>query len=271
MMPELPEVETVKRTLERLIVGKKIEGVDILYPKIIHTDLDQFKQEIQNQTIKEISRKGKHLILVLDRDVLIIHLRMEGRFFIKDRNEERSKHDHIIFHLSSKKDFIYHDVRKFGTMHLISKDHYLDVYPLNEVANEPFEMEFDAFYAKIKKKNSEIKAILLDQKVMSGLGNIYVDETLFKAKIHPMRKGESINEEESKRILEAARSVLREAIIQGGTTIRTFQAMDGVHGRFQNELAVHTKKEQPCPICGHEIIKIKVKGRGTYVCPNCQT
>lgn len=269
-MPELPEVETVRRTLEHLIVGKMICGVEVLYPKIINTDLELFISSIKDQTIRDISRKGKYLIVILDRDALIIHLRMEGRFFIRNKNEGRSKHDHIIFHLSSNEDLIYHDVRKFGTMHLIDKNHYLSVYPLSEVASEPDEMNLESFYMKISKKNIEIKAILLDQRVISGLGNIYVDETLFKAKIHPMRKGLTIKKDEAKRILDAARSVLNEAVIQGGTTIRTFQAMDGVHGRFQNELAVHTKKDQPCPICGNEIIKIKVKGRGTYVCPNCQ-
>lgn len=271
MMPELPEVETVRRTLKHLVVGKKIIGVDVFYPKIIHTDLDEFESKIKDQMIVSISRKGKHLIFILDDFVLVVHLRMEGRFFIKNLYEEKTKHDHIIFHLSSDENLIYHDVRKFGTMHLIRKEHYLDVYPLSEVASEPDEIDLNTFYSLVHKRNTEIKAILLDQKVISGLGNIYVDETLFRAKIHPIRKGTTLSKEEVKRVLNAARLVLKEAVIQGGTTIRTFQAMDGVHGRFQNELAVHTKKDQPCPICGHEIIKIKVKGRGTYVCPNCQT
>ncbi len=270
-MPELPEVETVRRTLEHLILHKQIKDVTILYPKIIHTDLSEFRDKIKNQTIQGISRRGKHLILILDRHVLVIHLRMEGRFYLRDIHEERTKHDHIIFHLTDDKDLIYHDVRKFGTMHLLDKSNYLNVYPLSSIGLEPDEIDHDTFYHLISKRNIEIKAILLDQKVVSGLGNIYVDETLFRAKIHPVRKGITITLDEATHILDAARYVLTEAILQGGTTIRTFEAMDGIHGRFQNELAVHTKKDSPCPICGHEIIKMKVKGRGTYVCPNCQT
>ena len=270
-MPELPEVETVRRTLEHLIVGKTIQDVTILYPKIIHTDLDEFIKTIKNQTIQGISRRGKHLIFIMDKNVLVIHLRMEGRFYLRDIHDIRTKHDHIIFHLTGDKDLIYHDVRKFGTMHLLDKNNFCDVYPLSNVGLEPDEIDLDTFYHLISKRNLEIKAILLDQKVVSGLGNIYVDETLFRAKIHPMRKGLTITLSEANRILEASRYVLKESILQGGTTIRTFEAMDGIHGRFQNELAVHTKKDAPCPICGHEIIKMKVKGRGTYVCPNCQT
>lgn len=269
-MPELPEVETVRRTLESIIKGKKITAVDITYPKIIHMDQTMFQQRIVGQTIQDIDRMGKYLIWKLDRDVLIIHLRMEGRFFIKKVDESLSKHEHIGFHLSSDEVLTYHDFRKFGTMDLLPIETYLTLDPLVRLGKEPKDLTYDAFYQKINKRNTEIKAIMLDQSVMAGLGNIYVDETLFQAKVHPTRKGVTITQNEAIKLLDAARWVLNEAIKQGGTTIRTFQAMDGVHGRFQNELAVHTKVSKPCPICGTPIIKIKVKGRGTYVCPNCQ-
>lgn len=269
-MPELPEVETVRRTLEHLVLGEKIVDVDVFYPKIIHTDFDLFTKRIINQTIHRIDRMGKHLILILDTDALIIHLRMEGRFFVKKNQEPISKHEHVIFHLSSNRELRYHDVRKFGTMHLIRLDQYLNVSPLSQLGKEPDDLLYTSFYGNIHKKNTEIKAVMLDQHVVSGLGNIYVDETLFRAGVHPERKASSININEAKCLLDEARLVLKEAVLQGGTTIRTFQPMDGVHGRFQNELLVHTKAGKPCTVCGTEIIKIKVKGRGTYVCPKCQ-
>lgn len=269
-MPELPEVETVRRTLEHLILGQTIIKVQVIYPKIVHMNQEAFIQKVEGQKIHEIDRMGKYLIWKLDHDVLIIHLRMEGRFFVRRDKETLSKHDHIVFHLSSGDILTYHDVRKFGTMDLIEKDNYQDKEPLCRLGKEPKDLSVEQFYQCVHKRNTEIKAIMLDQTVIAGLGNIYVDETLFLAKVHPTRKGVSITFEEAMKLLTAARSVLNEAIQQGGTTIRTFQAMDGVHGRFQNELAVHTRVSQPCPICQTPIIKIKVKGRGTYVCPNCQ-
>ncbi len=269
-MPELPEVETVRRTLEQLILNLKIISVDIKYPKIIHMDQDLFCSKIKDQTVRRFERMGKYLIFILDEDALIIHLRMEGRFYIKHHDDAISKHEHLIFHLSDQRELRYHDVRKFGTMHLIPLNDYKTSYPLSSLGLEPSQISYEDFYNKIKSKNIEIKAAMLDQKIISGLGNIYVDETLYKAKIHPERKSLSISKEEAIRIVDAARWVLKEAILQGGTTIRTFEVLDGVHGRFQNELSVHTKHGDPCPICGQRIIKIKVKGRGTYVCPNCQ-
>jgi formamidopyrimidine-DNA glycosylase len=269
-MPELPEVETVRRTLERLIVGEKIEKIDIIYPPIVQMDGTQFKQAVQGQTIQAIHRMGKYLIFLLNQHALVIHLRMEGRFYLFDQDHIITKHEHLIFHLSSGKQLIYHDVRKFGTMDLLTITNYQQEEPLCRLGKEPQDIIFDDFYQTIKKRQTEIKAILLDQHVISGLGNIYVDETLFRSKIHPTRKGTSIKKDEVHRILESAKWVLGEAIKQGGTTIRTFRVMEGVHGRFQHELAVHTKVGEPCPICGTPILKIKVKGRGTYVCPTCQ-
>jgi len=268
-MPELPEVETVRRTLEHLVLGKRIDHVTILYEKIIQTDLSDF-DKINGQVIHAIKRMGKHLIFILDHDVLLIHLRMEGRFFYKKEHQEIKKHEHVIIHFSNHDILTYHDVRKFGTMHLIPKDKYLDEGPLKLLGPEPSSLTEDELYHKVHLRKTEIKAILLDQHVISGLGNIYVDETLFRAKIHPTRKGNELSLEEVTRILYAAREVLSKAISLGGTTIRTFEAMDGVHGRFQNELLVHTKEGEPCPVCGHLIIKMKVKGRGTYVCETCQ-
>lgn len=269
-MPELPEVETVRRTLLEVIKNNKIIDVDIRYPNIIQTDLTEFQKTVKNQNIHHIDRKGKFLIIILDTHVMIIHLRMEGKFFIK-QNESISKHEHIIFKLSDGTDLRYHDVRKFGTIHLLPIDQYQKMLPLSKVAEEPKDIQFIDFYQRIKHREINIKQALLNQEIIAGLGNIYVDETLFLSRIHPMRKTNQISEEEAKIIIESARNVLDKAVQLGGTTIRSYTSSLGVHGRFQNELQVHMKKDEPCPICGHPIIKMKVGGRGTYVCPECQS
>ena len=269
-MPELPEVETVRQTLLRLVKDEIIEDVDCFVERIIKMDIQAFKKRLIGQRIHTIDRIGKHLMFMLDTDVLIIHLRMEGRFYLKDKADLINKHEHVVFHLSHGHILTYHDVRKFGTMHLVDKANYKHEYPINHVGLEPWDIDPRAFYETIKTRKLEIKTLLLDQHLISGLGNIYVDETLFLANIHPMRPGTSLSVFDVEKIISSARCVLHEAIKQGGTTIRTFEAMDGVHGRFQNILNVHTKKGQPCQVCGTTIIKMKVKGRGTYVCPTCQ-
>ncbi|AUD64956.1 DNA-formamidopyrimidine glycosylase [Tenericutes bacterium MZ-XQ] len=269
-MPELPEVETVRRTLLLKLKDQVIADTLIRYPNIIKTELKDFKHTLINQTIHDIKRMGKYLIFILDHHVVIMHLRMEGKFFIKT-TEPYDKHEHIIFTFKSGLQLRYHDVRKFGTMHVLPLETYLNEYPLNELGLEPKDLNPKDFYAKIHKSERPIKASLLDQHIISGLGNIYVDETLFLAKIHPVRKSKSITKKDAEKLILAATSVLEKAVQLGGTTIRSYTSSLGVHGRFQNELNVHTKKGEPCPICGTTIIKIKVAGRGSYVCPSCQT
>lgn len=268
-MPELPEVETVRRILSNQLNGLTIEGIDIYYERMIHEDIKAFTSTLIGQTIHRIDRKGKYLIFILDNHALIIHLRMEGKFYIK-KQDDLSKHEHIVFHLNNGLELRYHDTRKFGTMHLRSLDEYLMTYPLNRCAEEPFSIDKASFYEKVKRKNVAIKSILLDQTIMSGLGNIYVDETLFDAKIHPERKGLTITKDESNQLIESAKKVLSEAVEMGGTTIRSYTASLGVTGLFQLKLNVHTKVGEPCHICGSIIKKIRVGGRGTYVCESCQ-
>jgi formamidopyrimidine-DNA glycosylase len=268
-MPELPEVETVRQTLLLKIKDQEIKAVDIRYSNIIKMDDIIFKNRCINQTITDIKRSGKYLIFVLNDDVLIIHLRMEGKFFIK-YDEPYDKHEHVIFKFKSGMNLRYHDVRKFGTMHLLSKDDYEDHYPLNVIGNEPKDLDPNSFYQAIHASKRPIKAVLLDQHIISGLGNIYVDETLFLAKVHPQRLATKVSKKEAQMLIQSATAVLDKAVSLGGTTIRSYTSSLGVHGRFQNELNVHTRQGLPCPICGNEIIKIKVAGRGSYVCTKCQ-
>lgn len=270
-MPELPEVETVKETLKLRLLGKKILDVHAPYPSIIKMDFKDFKTKIINQTFRDISRYGKYLFFVLDDFTLVSHLRMEGKYFLRNSLDELTKHDHVVFDLGSVY-LSYHDVRKFGTMELVKKGEeftLLSVKKLGFEANDE-NLDIDYIYAKFNKANRPVKSLLLDQTVITGLGNIYVDETLFRAKIHPEELASNLSFEEVEAIILHAKKVLDKAISLGGTTIRTYQSSFGVDGRFQNELQVHTLVGKPCAVCGETIKKIKVGGRGTYYCPNCQ-
>ncbi len=268
-MPELPEVETVRVTLENELKGEVIRDVDAHYSKLITNDLKWFLDEIKNQKIKKINRMGKYLIFILDDYVMIIHLRMEGKFYIKN-DEPLIKHEHIVFNFQSGRNLRYHDVRKFGTITLLDKHTYLDQYPLNALGKEPKDIDIILFHQALQKRRIAIKQACLDQHMIAGLGNIYVDETLFLSHIHPTRISSSITLDEARLIISSAVKVLDRAVQLGGTTIRSYTSSLGVHGRFQNELNVHMKKGEPCPVCKTEIIKMKVGGRGTYVCPKCQ-
>ena len=194
---------------------------------------------------------------------------MEGKFNIKPLNEEISKHEHVIFYFENFT-LRYNDTRKFGRMKLINKND-LDDYFKN-IGPDANNAEYnDEILHKINKSNKCIKTILLDQSILSGIGNIYADEILFLSKINPLKKCNLITKEEAENIIKYTKKVLEASIEKGGTTIRTYSSVDGVHGLFQNELFVHGKYKNNCPICNTKIEKIKVGGRGTYYCPKCQT
>ena len=268
-MPELPEVETVKNTLKKQILGKKIKNVRILYDGIIASNKNEFKKII-NQEFIDIKRRGKFLIFELNDYYLVSHLRMEGKYFIKDKSMPIIKHEHIIFDLGDI-ELRYHDTRKFGKMYLTSKDRlYLDP-PLSLLGYEPWDEALSSCYLKNKfNSNVPIKTLLLDQSIIVGIGNIYADEILFKSHINPLRKGKDVTIEECDLIIKYTRETLESAIKMGGTTIRSYTSSLGVTGHFQGNLLVHNKVNEPCPNCGTMIKKMKVNGRGTYYCPNCQ-
>lgn len=272
-MPELPEVETVKETLKKQILHRKIVNINIYYSNIIECpDIETFKNQILNQTINDIKRRGKWLMFELDNYFLLSHLRMEGRYFLRNKEDSVLKHEHISFVLDNDKELRYLDTRKFGRMHLIKKDEVLNRKPLNELGLEPWDENLTPYYLKEKYKNKKlpIKTVILDQSIIVGIGNIYADEILFLSKINPLKKASELNNQELESIIENTKIILNKAIKAGGTTIRTYESSEGVHGRFQQELLVHGKELQHCPICKTPILKTKIGGRGTYYCSNCQ-
>jgi formamidopyrimidine-DNA glycosylase len=235
-------------------------------------DSDDFKEQVINRSFTDINRYGKYLLFELGDLVLVSHLRMEGKFYLYDHLQGLTKHDHIVFYLDNGLYLSYHDVRKFGTMELAKKDQVFELKSLSKLGPEVNQNNINryAIIDKIKGSNRPIKSILLDQSIMAGLGNIYVDETLFLSKIHPETHGAKLTKNQINTVIDSAQKVIEKAIALGGTTIRTYHSTMGVDGRFQNELNVHTKQGQACPICQETIKKIKVGGRGTYFCPNCQ-
>jgi formamidopyrimidine-DNA glycosylase len=271
-MPELPEVETVKEKLKPRLIDKKIIDVEVLWSNtVVGIDVEEFKNKLKNQIFIDIKRRGKWLVFELTDYYLLVHLRMEGKFFFKSASEERSKHEHIIFSLDET-ELRFHDTRKFGKMYLLNKDELYSRKPLNELGLEPFDEDLTIVYLKNKyqKKTLPIKEVLLDQKIVVGIGNIYADEILFLSNINPYRRAKSLRNRELKAIIDNTRNVLKRAIEAGGTTIRTYVSLDNKKGTYQDELMVHGQAGHPCKVCGTIIKKEFVGGRGTYYCPVCQ-
>ena len=272
-MPELPEVETVKNSLKGRLLGKKILDVRVYWNRIIEfPNVDMFIHQIRGQTIRDMDRYGKWIIFVLDDYYLLSHLRMEGKYFFKMPSDIMKKHEHVVFCLDDGVELRYHDVRKFGKMQLIPKEDIEKYGPFVEMGLEPWDKKLNVFYLKERycKKKLPIKSVLLDQSIVVGIGNIYADEILFLSGIHPLKKASCLSDDELKRIIFNTKKVLKDAILKGGTTIRSYTSVDGVHGLFQQELLVHGKDKEKCMKCGCLIEKIKVSGRGTYFCPSCQ-
>lgn len=268
-MPELPEVETVRNMLKLHILDKRITEIEIRHNNIIKGNIEEFINNVTNTKIIDIQRKGKYLIFILDNDYAFTsHLRMEGKYFYEESKVE-NKHSHVYFKLDNNYYLIYNDVRKFGEMILKHKKDLYTTEPLSKLGEDANTEVNKELLTKKLKKPGHVKTLLLDQSVIAGLGNIYVDEVLFLSKINPFTKGIDLTEENINDIIKYSKIVLDKAINLGGSTIRSFKS-GHADGLFQNELLVHTKKGTPCPNCNTIIEKTKVNQRGTYYCPNCQ-
>ena len=273
-MPELPEVETVRRTLNELVIGKTISAVTVSLPRIIQrpAEPEQFADALVGHTIEKVERRGKFLRIMLDGLVLVSHLRMEGRYGVFQSDELVEKHTHVRFHFEDGTELRYKDVRQFGTMHLFLPEEELVLPPLNKLGIEPLSSEFTigALRSKLAKRTSMIKPLLLNQEYIVGLGNIYVDESLHRARIHPERTADSIKPSEWKRLYEAIRLTLTQAVEAGGSSIKSYVNGQGEMGMFQLQLQVYGRQGEGCPTCGRLIEKFKVGGRGTHICTHCQ-
>jgi len=269
-MPEIAEVETIKNDLFKAkILSQKIVDVKIFKPSLIDTSKKAFSQTVKGSKIINIKRVGKYLIFDLEEKYLVIHLRMTGHIFLKDQNHIFQKHEHIALILENKKILVYFDPRRFGKFYLKSNLSSLDKLGVDILSNS---FIFDSFYEKLKSKKRSIKTTLLDQSFIAGLGNIYVDEVLFLAKIHPEKSSSEITKKNAKELFYAIKKVISNAIKNRGTSLgksrSNFSSIYENFGKHQDHLLVHTKKT--CPVCSSMIKKIKVSQRTSHFCEKCQ-
>lgn len=272
-MPEMPEVETVRRTLTPLAVGKTIKRVDVWYDKVIVGDVKSFQQQLKGKTIEKIDRYGKYLLFRLGDLTIVSHLRMEGKYRLITADAPREKHEHLQFIFTDGSALRYDDVRKFGRLQLVETGTEGIVTGIKHLGPEALSPEFteDYFAKALKNKTKKIKNLLLDQTVVAGLGNIYVDEVLWQAKINPVAESKDLTKQQVQDLYEAINSTIKEAIKLGGTTIHSFLNAEGQAGGYQDRLEVYGRAGEDCLRCGGKLVKIKVNGRGTTYCPNCQT
>jgi formamidopyrimidine-DNA glycosylase len=273
-MPELPEVEVVRRGLEQFVLGKRIKKVNVLFADIVDTpEVALFSAQLHGERIENILRRGKFLIFKLSNYDLISHLRMEGKYEFHEQKEATiAKHVHVIFTFTDDTQLWYKDTRKFGRMTLMEKDQAYFYKGLQKLGPEPTEADFSfpLFEEQLANFKKSIKPLLLEQRLVAGLGNIYADEVLWKAKIHPKQPGNTLLNEEVSLLHQAIIKTLAQAIEKGGTTIHSYKNAWGKAGHFQSELKVYKRAGKSCFRCGAKIEKIQLAGRGTHYCPNCQ-
>lgn len=269
-MPELPEVETIRRALRDggrnapSILGWQIEKVLIRWPKTIaEPSIAEFEQQIIGQRIENVSRRGKFIVIHLSQQFLVVHLRMSGDLRVEDNQKDLNKHDHLIIWFDNDMHLAFNDARKFGRVWLLNDLDRL----FTKIGPEPFDFpSSEAFFLHLRKHKRQLKPLLMDQKFMAGLGNIYTDEALHISNLHPLKEASTLTHEQADTLLESIRSVLRLGIERNGASIDWFYR----GGSFQNEFQVYGRKGLPCLKCGTLINKIVVGQRGTHYCPNCQ-
>ncbi|WP_137597363.1 bifunctional DNA-formamidopyrimidine glycosylase/DNA-(apurinic or apyrimidinic site) lyase [Paucilactobacillus kaifaensis] len=272
-MPELPEVETVRRGLLKIAIDRKITGIDVLYGKTITNDVEFFKQALIGQTIETVDRRGKYLLFRFSNQLTMVsHLRMEGKYFNLPENEEPRKHTHVVFHFDDQTKLCYNDTRKFGRMTLVKTGEEMQVAGLKTIGPEPTKSSLTIDYLTeiMSKSRREIKPFLLDQSKVAGLGNIYVDEVLWMSKINPL---EPVNHLSLEQVINLRENIINELAIatkHRGTTVHSYTTAFGHAGEFQNHLHAYGNAGKPCERCGTTMLKIKVAQRGTTYCPHCQ-
>jgi formamidopyrimidine-DNA glycosylase len=264
-MPELPEVESIARKLKPELVGRTILSADLRWPRTLATPSPKkFAEQIRGQKVADVGRRAKFLVFRLSSFHLLIHLRMSGDLHIKHSTNQPEKHDRLIIKLSGSKSLVFNDTRKFGRVWLVADPNEI----LNELGPEPLGKDFTPqwLHAALQKKRRMLKPLLLDQTFLAGLGNIYTDEALNIAKLHPLRESSSVTARQAEALHDAIRKVLNEGIRRNGASI------DWVYrgGEFQNYFRAYDRAGEPCMNCGAKIKRITVGQRGTHYCPRCQ-
>jgi formamidopyrimidine-DNA glycosylase len=273
-LPELPEVETIRRQLAPALEGRRIREVQVLDPRWCEpAPPEAIEDALRGRRIERAGRRGKYLILSLEEDVhLVMHLRMTGNLLLTDAPED-PPHTRVAFELDDdRKRLLFTDVRRFGTGDVLLGGDALDEYFHSRLGVEPLSADFtaDALRALAKGRKQPVKAFLLNQERIAGVGNIYADEALFRAKIHPLRPVGTLRRPQIEALREAVIDALELGIDSKGASIDDYRHVDGERGSFQDRFLVYSRAGEPCERCGSTIVKLRAAGRGTYICPNCQ-
>lgn len=275
-MPELPEVETLRRDMERHLVGRRIVGVRVLVPKMVKgtiADPTQFGEKLHNVRVESVVRRGKHLIFTLDSGYyLLLHLKMRGQLLVVPRGQPDDKYLAAALETDDGREMRFHDMWTWGELRLLTQEELATHSPLVAMGPEPLSEEWTTQALKqalARRSRTPIKAALLDQSVVAGVGNIYADEALFRSGVRSLRASGSLDDAEIARLHREIRSVLTEAIGGGGTTSDNYVDAEGRIGRYTPR--VYDRGGQPCVSCGATLERIKVTGRGTVFCPSCQS
>ncbi|MGH3190588.1 MAG: bifunctional DNA-formamidopyrimidine glycosylase/DNA-(apurinic or apyrimidinic site) lyase [Streptosporangiaceae bacterium] len=276
-MPELPEVETVRQGLERNVVGRQIDTVRVLHPRAVRRQVEgagEFEAALAGRSLDAAMRRGKYLWLSVGEDALLAHLGMSGQLLVGEPDRPLSPHVRILFTFSGEgPDLRFTDQRTFGHMCVVRDGAQLPA-PIAHIAPDPFEPAFDPglLAQRLRKRRTGVKRALLDQSLISGVGNIYADEALWRARLHWARPTETLNGPQVSRLLEAVREVLGEALVAGGTSFDSLYVnVSGEGGYFERSLAVYGREGEPCPRCGTMIRRDAFMNRSAYSCPRCQS
>ena len=273
-MPELPEVETVRSGLEKYVVGKRITSVKQFHPRALRSDSIATLRTFKDAKIKSIKRRGKFMWFEFDRpEVLVAHLGMSGQFKIQRENSEYESHLRANFQLSNGKEMRFIDQRTFGWLAVDLLEEGIPQI-VSHIARDPFDPEFDkrALVKQILKKRGQIKKVILDQEVVSGIGNIYADEALWRAKVHPEKIASELTSTEVLNVITSAEKIMSKALAAGGTSFdELYINVNGESGYFERSLAVYGREGEPCRRCSAEIIRIAFANRSSRLCPACQT
>jgi len=271
-MPELPEVETIARGLTNYLLNKRIAAVDIRCNKIVNGDEESFRRSICGRKIEKIYRHGKYLFLLLSPEPAVsIHLRMSGQLYLSGYESMPDKHTHLDFYFQNyNKKLSYRDIRKFGRLEIIPKGDISGYIRRKKLGPDALEINRSSLLTALKSSKRSLKALLLDQSLLAGLGNIYVDEILFLAGFLPFSTGNKLTGRQIEKLFNATSEVLQQAIKNRGTTLSDFIDVHGKQGSNQFSLMVYGRAGKPCAKCRQPIIKTKVNGRGTHYCAFCQ-
>jgi formamidopyrimidine-DNA glycosylase len=273
VVPELPEVETVVRDLRPHVVGRRIAAVRVSRKALRRPWRAAWTASLPGHTVRAIHRRGKWIVLELDGERrLVVHLGMSGQFTAVAADEPRASHTHLIFDLDGGATQLrFRDARRFGSATLFEDSARLEAFfTASGLGPEPFDLRPAYWKQQIAATTRCLKAILLDQQVVAGVGNIYADESLFEARLHPAQRGCDLDAKEADRLKRAIAKVLNRAIERRGSSIRTYVGGSGLRGEYQNEFRVYGRTGEPCPRCGDAIAHMRLAGRSTHYCPRCQ-